>query len=188
MENPNLSQLATALPSLTSILKKISEAYVLFNNLATSNNNGRLIPPLKEMNLSTKQYYSRLSGLLEAGLIKRHKSTYSLTLLGKVVYDSQMIIGEALSHYWKLKAIETIEVSSSNLPVEEITQLINTLIDNPRIKDILMKPTDIPCDETKPKIQISTPITQRHSKPKVYRIKKPRTQLRKKILDSIQGG
>lgn len=163
MENPNLSQLAIAPPSLTSILKKISEnkAYVLFKNLATSNNNGRFIPPLKD--LSTKQYYSRLSGLLEAGLIKRHKSTYSLTLLGKVVYDSQMIIGEALSHYWKLKAIETIEVSSSNLPVEEITQLINTLIDNPRIKDILMKPTDIPCDETKPKIQISTPITQRQT-------------------------
>jgi predicted transcriptional regulator len=161
MENPNLSQLATAPPSLTSILKKISEnkAHVLFNNLATSNNNRRFIPPLKEMNLSTKQYYSRLSGLLEAGLIKRHKSTYSLTLLGKVVYDSQMIIGEALSHYWKLKAIETIEVSSSNLPVEEVTQLINTLIDNPRIKDILMKPTGIPCNETKPKIQISTPIT-----------------------------
>jgi hypothetical protein len=98
-----------------------------------------------------------------------------------------MIIGEALSHYWKLKAIETIEVSSSNLPVEEITQLINTLIDNPRIKDILMKPTDIPCDETKPKIQISTPITTQ-GQPKVYRIKKTRTQLRKKILDSIQGG
>jgi predicted transcriptional regulator len=100
MENPNLSQQARAPPSLTSILKKISEnkAHVLFNNLATSNNNGRFIPPLKEMNLSTKQYYSRLSGLLEAGLIKRHKSTYSLTLLGKVVYDSQMIIGEALSH------------------------------------------------------------------------------------------
>ena len=51
MENPNLSQLATAPPSLTSILKKISEnkAYVLFNNLATSNNNGRFIPPLKEI-------------------------------------------------------------------------------------------------------------------------------------------
>lgn len=135
------------MPSLTSILKKISEnkAHVLFNNLATSNNNGRFIPPLKGMNLSTKQYYSRISSLLEAGLIKRHKSTYSLTLLGKVVYDSQMIIGEALSHYWKLKAIETIEVSS-NLPVEEVTQLINTLIDNPRIKDFLMRPTDIPCD------------------------------------------
>jgi hypothetical protein len=58
MKNPNLSQQATAQPSLTSILKKISEnkAHVLFNNLATSNNNGRFIPPLKEMNLSTKQF------------------------------------------------------------------------------------------------------------------------------------
>ncbi len=51
-----------------------------------------------------------------------------------------MIIGEALSHYWKLKAIETIEVTSSNPPVEEVTQLINTLIDNPRIKDIRLIP------------------------------------------------
>ena len=46
-------------------------------------------------------------------MIKRHKSTYSLTLLGKVVYDSQKIIGEAISHYWKLKAIDTIEMSGS---------------------------------------------------------------------------
>ena len=160
MENPNLGQQATASPSITSILKKISEnkTHVLFNNIAISNNNGRFIPPLKEMNLSTKQYYSRISGLLEAGLIKRHKNMYSLTLLGKIVYDSQVIIGEALSNYWKLKAIETLKVSGSNVPVEEVTQLINTLIDNHRIKDILMKPTDFPCDEAKPKIQISTPI------------------------------
>jgi hypothetical protein len=74
------------------------------------------------MNLSTKQYYSKISWLLEAGLIKRHKSAYSLTLLGKVVYDSQMIIGEALSHYWKLKAMETIEMSSSDFPAEEVTK------------------------------------------------------------------
>jgi hypothetical protein len=133
--------------------------HVLFNNIAASNNNNRFIP-LKEMNLSSKQYYSRISGLLEIGLIKRHKSTYSLTLLGKVVYDSQLIIGEAISHYWKLKAINTIEMSGSDLPAEEVTQLINALIDNHRIKDILMKPTDVPCDEAKSKIQISTQTTK----------------------------
>lgn len=154
MENPKPSQQATAPPSITSILKEISDdkAHVLFNNIATSNNSDRFIPPLKEMNLSTKQYYSRISGLLEAGLIKRHKSTYSLTLLGKVVYDSQMIIGEALSQYWKLKAIETIEMSGSNLPAEEVTRLINALFDSHRIKDFLMKPTDVPCDEAKPHV------------------------------------
>ena len=57
----------------------------------------------------TKEHNS----LLGTGMIKRHKSTYSLTLLGKVVYDSQKIIGEAISHYWKLKAIDTIEMSGS---------------------------------------------------------------------------
>jgi hypothetical protein len=62
MENPNLSQLATAPRSLTSILKKISEnkAHVLFNNLSTSNNNGGFIPRLREMNLSTKQLFQTL--------------------------------------------------------------------------------------------------------------------------------
>jgi predicted transcriptional regulator len=160
MENPNLSQQATASPSISSILKGMSDdkTHVLFSNIAISNNCDRFIPSLKKMNLSTKQYYSRISGLLEADLIRRNKSTYSLTLLGRVVYESQRIIGEALSNYWKLKAIETLEMSGSNLPAEEVSQLINTLIDNPRIKDILMKPTNVPCDEAKAKIQISTPI------------------------------
>jgi predicted transcriptional regulator len=71
------------------------------------------------MNLSTKQYYSRISGLLNIGLIKRHKRRYSITHLGKVVYDAQMIIGKALAYYRKLKAIESIEKSSGvRLPKE----------------------------------------------------------------------
>src|ERR671914_1534553 len=118
-------------PSITYILKKISDdkTLVLFNSIAVSINNERLIP-LREMNLSTKQYYSRISGLTDAGLIRRHKGRYSLTMLGKVVYQSQMIIGKTLAYYWKLKAIESIEMSSSGLPNEEIMQLINALIDN----------------------------------------------------------
>lgn len=159
MENSNLSQEATAPPSITSVLKEISEdrTHVLFNNIAiSSNNNNYRSVPLKEMNLSTKQYYSRISSLLKAGLIKRRRNRYSLTLLGKVVYDSQMIIGVALSNYWKLKAIENIETSGSDLPAKEIAQLINTLIDNHRIKDILIEPTVVPYDEANAKNQIST--------------------------------
>jgi hypothetical protein len=73
--------------------------------------------------------------------------------LGKVVYDSQMIIGEALSHYWKLKVIEQIELSDPDLPTEEVLQLINALIDNHRINDFIMKPADVASDEAKSKIQ-----------------------------------
>ena len=58
---------------VSHILKKISDdrALILFNGIALSN--GERYMSLKEMNLTTKQYYSRISGLLNAGLIKRHK-------------------------------------------------------------------------------------------------------------------
>jgi hypothetical protein len=126
--------------TITDILKKISDdkTLTLFNSIALSN--GDKYIPSKEMNLTTKQYYSRISGLLNAGLIKRHKGKYFITLLGKVVYDTQMTIGKALTYYWKLKAIESVEMSSGvRLPREELTQLINALIDNHSIRDILIK-------------------------------------------------
>jgi hypothetical protein len=152
MENPNPNQ---RVPSIGTVLKKISDdkALILFNSIAVSSpNNDRSFPP-KEMNLSTKQFYSRISSLLKAGLIKRHRGKYVVTLLGKVVYDSQMIIGKTLSYYWKLKAIESIEMSGSGLPNEERTQLINALIDNHQIKDILIKSISNPSIKSNSKIQ-----------------------------------
>ena len=135
-----MSNITQRVPSVSDVLKKISDdkALTLFNSIAVSN--GDRYIPLKEMNLTTKQYYSRISGLVNAGLIKRHKGMFFLTLLGKVVYDTQMTIGKALTYYWKLKAIEAVEMSSNvRLPKEELTQLINALIDNHFIKDILIK-------------------------------------------------
>jgi hypothetical protein len=135
---------SAAVPSITDILKKISDdkALTLFNSIAVSDGHGYI--RLREMNLSTKQYYSRLSGLMNAGLIRRDNGKYSLTLVGKIVYDALLNIGKALSYYWKLKAIESIEMSSSSLPgaglsKEELTQLVNALIDNHFIKDLLIK-------------------------------------------------
>ena len=129
-------------PSISLILKKISDdkALVLLNSIAVTNEDKYI--PLKEMNLTTKQYYTRVSGLLDAGLVKRHKGKYSLTMLGKVVYQLQTIIGKTLAYYWKLKAIESLETSASGSyipPSEEIKQMINALIDNQQIKDILTK-------------------------------------------------
>jgi predicted transcriptional regulator len=159
MENPN--KRATA-PSITSILKRISDdkALVLFNSIAVSSSDEDRYIPLKEMNLSTKQYYSRISGLTDAGLVKRHKGRYSLTMLGKVVFESQMLIGKTLAYYWKLKAIESIEMSSSGLPNEEITQLIDALIDNHQIKDILLKSISNPSTDNNSRIQEQTAIIE----------------------------
>ena len=140
MEKPTPSQQAEVSLSITS-LKMISDdrALLLFNKIVDSDNNNDRFISMKEISLSLRQYYSGVSGLLKTGLIKRHKGKYIPTLLGRVVYDSQMLIGEALSHYWKLKVIDQIETSDSDLPTEGITRLIDTLIDNHRIKDVLMK-------------------------------------------------
>ena len=137
-----MSNITQRFPSITDLFKKISDdkSLTLFNSIAVSY--GDKYIPFKEMNLTTKQYYSRISGLLNTGLIKRYKGKYFLTLLGKVVYDTQMTIGKALTYYWKLKAIESVETSSNvEIPKEELTQLINALIDNHLIKDILIKET-----------------------------------------------
>ena len=135
-----MSDIIRRVPSVADLFKKISDdkSLTLFNSIAVSN--GVKYFPLKEMDLTAKQYYLRVSGLLNAGLIKRHKGKYSLTLLGKVVYDSHMTIGKALAYYWKLKAIESIEMSSDvSLSKDDLIQLIDALIDNRSIKDILIK-------------------------------------------------
>ena len=148
-------------PSLDYILKKISdhETLTLFETIALSNGD-RGSEHLKGMKMTDKQYYSRISRLTDSGLIKRHKGKYSLTLLGKIVYDTNMTINQALNYYWKLKAIESIHTSSSTsgtegrLAKEELSNLIDSLIDNRQIKDILVKKIHILEDESK--ISIST--------------------------------
>jgi hypothetical protein len=155
MENTN-----NTIPSITSIIKKISDdkALILFNYIAVSDGNKYI--PLREMDLTTKQYYSRISGLLSVGLIRRDKGKYSLTLLGKVVYDSQMTIGKTLAYYWKLKAIDSIEMSASvtsGIPEGERVQLINALIDNHHIKDILMKTISVSSSESRTAVSERTP-------------------------------
>jgi F0F1-type ATP synthase delta subunit len=151
MKKPNSSQQAKTSPSITSVLKVISDekALALFKNISASGNFNDKFISLKEIKLSSRQYHSRLSTFLKAGLIKRRKGRYIPTLLGRVVYESQMVIEEALSHYWKLKVIDQIEMSNSDLPTDEVKRLINALIDNHRIKDVLMKQADVAYVEAK---------------------------------------
>jgi hypothetical protein len=73
-------------------------------------------------------------------LVRRKNGKYVLTLVGRIVYDSQLVIGKALNYYWKLQALDSIQSSSTaGLPKEELSKLVDILIDNHKIKDILMK-------------------------------------------------
>jgi predicted transcriptional regulator len=128
----------TSTPSLSDILKGISDdkSQVLFNCIALSTGQQSIL--IKQMHLSTKQYYARISGLTNAGLIKRNQGEHSLTSLGRVVYKVNSTLEKALSYYWKMKAIESILLSlPAELSREDITDLIESLIDNNEIRDII---------------------------------------------------
>jgi predicted transcriptional regulator len=107
----------------------------LFRTIAlTRTDSDTLISKTK---LTCKQYYSRMSRLMNAGLIKRKQGKYTLTAFGKVIYDIAIVTLEnAVSNYWKLKAIDSLEMSKA-LPAEERKKIIDSLIDNQVIKDIL---------------------------------------------------
>jgi predicted transcriptional regulator len=90
--------------------------------------------------LTRKQYYSRLSRMTRAGLVRKKSGKYLLTAFGKIVYDTQATVELALSSYWKLRAIDSLEMSNE-LPKEEQQKLIDALLDNQEIKGILVKGT-----------------------------------------------
>ena len=126
---------------IKDILRALSDnkALVLFNTIALAE--GTQIQ-IRKIGLTTKQYYSRLSRLTESDLITRKNGRYFLTLLGRIVYEIHVTACEVLRYHWKLKAIESIQVSApgcARLPEEEFSKLVDTLIDDPKIKNLVMK-------------------------------------------------
>jgi hypothetical protein len=96
---------------------------------------------LARLGLTKRQYYSRMFGMLDAGLIKRKNGIYSVTSFGKVVYKAQTLIGKGVSNYWKLKAIDSLEMNSSVLVKEELLRIMDLIIDNQEIREILLLPS-----------------------------------------------
>ena len=90
--------------------------------------------------LTRKQYYSRLARMTKAGLVRKKSGKYLLTAFGKIVHDSQLTVENALTSYWKLRAIDSLE-TSNELPKEEQQKLIDALLDDQEIKGILVKGT-----------------------------------------------
>ena len=101
MSTPPISEFRT--PSLGYILGKTSDekSIALFDNIA--NADGYKSKSLVKGDMTAKQYYSRITGLMSAGLIKRYKGRYSLTLLGMIVYYSLMEMRYTIDKQPKLK-------------------------------------------------------------------------------------
>jgi hypothetical protein len=124
--------------SLADVLKSISDdkSLSIFHLIGNVNPTGEIIS-LKKLGLSSKQYYSRISAMMEIDLIKRQRGRYYLTPFGKVIYCCIMIAKSALNNYYNLKAVESTE--GSDFSNEDINKLVNALIDNQQVKEFLTK-------------------------------------------------
>ena len=124
--------------SVVEILEAISDvkSLKLFNTIATKGGNSEDLSV--QLKLSRKEYYSRMSRLMKTGIVKRKNGKHFLTAFGKVVYDAQVTVKKAVESYWKLKAIDSIDLSDE-ITVKERDKLIHTLLDDVEIREILSK-------------------------------------------------
>jgi predicted transcriptional regulator len=124
-------------PQISEVLKTISDdkALTLFNTVALST--GKTDMLLSTMNLTRKQYYSKMERLSKQGLLVRKGGRYYLTTLGKVLYELQNTLGVALDNYWKLKAIDSL-LTPPALPEFELNNMIDTLLENNDLKKLIL--------------------------------------------------
>ena len=93
--------------SKEKVLEAISdnESLKLIHSVA---NDGRNIEGLThKLKMTRKQYYSRLTKLLDAGLIKRKNNAYSLTSFGTVIFEVQLILKEVIDSRSKFDKVGT---------------------------------------------------------------------------------
>jgi hypothetical protein len=136
----NFTRLLSLKMTLTeaAIINAISDVQSLdlFKAIAHTNADSDILT--KKAKLTRKQYYSRMSRMTKVGLIQRKNGKYFLTSLGRVTYQAQTMIENALTDYWKLKAIDSLDSSINiGLPRDERDKILNTLIDNQKIRQIL---------------------------------------------------
>ncbi|MGA9150704.1 MAG: hypothetical protein WBZ36_09005 [Candidatus Nitrosopolaris sp.] len=124
--------------TLVDLVKTIADdkSLELFNTIAKGDSDIRI----NALELTRKQYYSRLSAFLKAGVVKRVRGKYSLTTCGAILYHAQELIGKAVNQTSELKAIDSIRVSGNDdFPQEQFYVIIDKLIPNQEIKNILLK-------------------------------------------------
>ena len=134
--------------TVCDVLRVISDsnALALFEAIENNNNDSnnkdcttKLL--LRKTQLTRKQYYSSLSEFIKIGLIKRTNGIYSLTTIGKIIYDAKTQLDSCINDYWKFQIIDQLEKTSSkdnSLPKEEFTSVINALVSDSKMRDIIM--------------------------------------------------
>lgn len=88
------------------------------------------------LQLTRKQFYSRLHALIIYNLISKVNGKYCLTSFGKVVFDWHLVLMQAISEeYWKLKALDILD--SSGIPDSERAKIMDALVKNEKLRQFI---------------------------------------------------
>jgi hypothetical protein len=82
-----------------------------------------------------KRYYSRLSKLKKASVIRKKGRSYALTSFGSILYNTIQTVKQAHGLQWKLEVLDAIDES---LPHTERQSIIESLIPNKLMRNILI--------------------------------------------------
>jgi len=91
---------------------------------------------ISSLQLTRKQFYSRLHALIIYNLVSKANGRYRLTSFGKVVFDWHLVLMHAISdEYWKLKALDVLD--SSGIPASERTKIMDALVKDEKVKQFI---------------------------------------------------
>jgi hypothetical protein len=118
---------------------------------------------LKETTLSNKALYNRLARFLKAGIaFKGTNHKYSLTSFGKIVCHAQHLIVSASENYWRLSALESLNMFRE-LPATEYNRLCEKLLNDQEIKDALLLHNTEKIEQCKSQVCVNSIITRKPS-------------------------
>ena len=91
---------------------------------------------IADLQLTRKQFYSRLHALIIYNLVSKVNGRYRLTSFGKVVFDWHLVLLQAISEeYWKLKALDVLD--SSGIPDSERAKIMDALVKNEKLRQFI---------------------------------------------------
>jgi predicted transcriptional regulator len=130
-------QVNVRMPTLTQIMDSLSDdkSLALFNTIAISGGSGNIL--ITRLNLTRKQYYSKISKMIKSGLIRRSHGRLLLTTFGKIIYEAHLTMGRAIECYWKLKAVDSLEVKE--IPAEHYGELVQAITGHAEIASFITK-------------------------------------------------
>jgi predicted transcriptional regulator len=120
----------TSLSCIFSVLSD-NDSLKIIDTIASSQQD------LKKDNFDTpKRYYSRLSKLKKASIIRKKGRSYALTSFGSILHNTIQTVKQAHGLQWKLEVVDAIDES---LPYTERQSIIESLIPNKLMRNILIE-------------------------------------------------